>query len=422
MFSSGSHFAKNVFILLSGSILAQLITLFASPILTRLFTPKDFGELSLYLTLVGIGAIIATGRYETATLLPKSNRKAYAIINLSISLALIIALISALILVPATFIISEFAFSSQIQPWFWFIPVGLLCTATYQSIIQWFNRLHAYKTISKGKIAQALVVAFVSIAIGVSDFDIYGLILAHLTGAGVLAAGWFVIWQRDSFSGPFNRLALAKEFSNFPRYTLPHSLLGAISAALPILLLTPVFGAAAIGLYALGIRVIQTPLNLIAQSIAQVLNRKAATLVQQERSIGPMIQKLVLQIMIPVSPLALLLLVYTPDLFTVLFGDAWREAGTYIQILLPWLIFAFIAGVLSFIPVLFDQQKKAFTIEIISTLFKLLGLMIGMMYNDIILAFGLYAALGSLVLLYKIIWTFQLSYQSSPNLSDDSNG
>ena len=79
-----SQFVKNIALLLSGNIIGQLISILASILLTRLYSPNDFAVLAYFLTITGIISVIAGGRYELAIMLPKENVKANALYLISI--------------------------------------------------------------------------------------------------------------------------------------------------------------------------------------------------------------------------------------------------------------------------------------------------------------------------------------------------
>ncbi len=59
-----SEFSRNVLTLITGTSIAQAIPIAISPILTRLYTPEDFGVLALYIAIFSIISVIATLRYE----------------------------------------------------------------------------------------------------------------------------------------------------------------------------------------------------------------------------------------------------------------------------------------------------------------------------------------------------------------------
>ena len=57
---------KNFSKLLSANIIAQIIGLIVYPILTRIYTPEDFGLLNLFLSISGVLVILSTAEYYNA--------------------------------------------------------------------------------------------------------------------------------------------------------------------------------------------------------------------------------------------------------------------------------------------------------------------------------------------------------------------
>lgn len=53
-----SEFSKNVLTLITGTTIAQAIPIAISPILTRIYTPEDFGVFALFVSLVGFISVI----------------------------------------------------------------------------------------------------------------------------------------------------------------------------------------------------------------------------------------------------------------------------------------------------------------------------------------------------------------------------
>lgn len=79
-----SDFAKNVITLMTGTTIAQAIPIAISPILTRIYAPEDFGVFALYMAIASIFAVIATGRYEMAIMLPHEEDDVKSIVKLII--------------------------------------------------------------------------------------------------------------------------------------------------------------------------------------------------------------------------------------------------------------------------------------------------------------------------------------------------
>ncbi|MFT5306040.1 MAG: lipopolysaccharide exporter, partial [Chitinophagales bacterium] len=65
-----SSFLKNTLLLVSGTTIAQAIPMVISPILTRIYEPKSFGVLMIYVSYISILGVIATTRYEKAIIIP----------------------------------------------------------------------------------------------------------------------------------------------------------------------------------------------------------------------------------------------------------------------------------------------------------------------------------------------------------------
>src|SRR5262245_43618883 len=57
-------FLRNVSIMLSGAAAGQMVSILLSPVLTRLYSPQQFGVLSVYSALLAILVVVASLRYE----------------------------------------------------------------------------------------------------------------------------------------------------------------------------------------------------------------------------------------------------------------------------------------------------------------------------------------------------------------------
>lgn len=73
--ASGS--ARDAALLSTGSLVANLIGLIAVPVLSRLYSPSDFGLLALFMSVAAIARSVATGRYEMAVPLTRTQGAAF---------------------------------------------------------------------------------------------------------------------------------------------------------------------------------------------------------------------------------------------------------------------------------------------------------------------------------------------------------
>ena len=70
--------------LVSGNVLGQSAVLLASPILTRLYTPEEFGVFAIFASLLGIVGIVSGLRYELAIPLTLTDGSAANILALDL--------------------------------------------------------------------------------------------------------------------------------------------------------------------------------------------------------------------------------------------------------------------------------------------------------------------------------------------------
>jgi lipopolysaccharide exporter len=97
--SRSPSFATDVLKLVTGTTFAQVVTILASPLLTRLYGPEAFGFLALFTSITSIIGVVACMRYELAIMLPKTDEEAANLLGLCL---LCVAVVSGLT-VPALY-------------------------------------------------------------------------------------------------------------------------------------------------------------------------------------------------------------------------------------------------------------------------------------------------------------------------------
>lgn len=127
-----SEFSKNIITLMTGTTIAQAIPIAISPILTRIYTPEDFGIFAIYLAITSIIAVIATGRYEMAIMLPKEEKDVKSILKLIIILLSIVTFATFLIVFIFNDEITNLFENKEISNWLYFLPVSVFLVGIYQ--------------------------------------------------------------------------------------------------------------------------------------------------------------------------------------------------------------------------------------------------------------------------------------------------
>jgi O-antigen/teichoic acid export membrane protein len=78
-------------------------------------------------------------------------------------------------------------------------------------------------------------------------------------------------------------------------------------------------------------------------------------------------------------------------------GEAWAEAGVYVQIMGLWLFFWFLSNPFSVLTSVKERQGLAVAIEGINLTCRVLSVVIGSYFGNIYLALGLFAGSGILI-------------------------
>jgi lipopolysaccharide exporter len=181
--------------------------------------------------------------------------------------------------------------------------------------------------------------------------------------------------------------------------------LNSFSWQLPTFFLSTYFTTTIVGYYALGMMALQFPMNLIGSAISQVFFQRAAR-AAFDGTLSDVVEDTFLHlVMIGIYPILLLSLI-GEDIFIVLFGVQWSEAGIYVQILAIWIFFVFITSPISTLFSVLEKQRVflLFTVLLFSS--RALALILGGKSGNVIytlIIFSLVGVLGYAAICYWIL-------------------
>ncbi|MEA3314866.1 MAG: oligosaccharide flippase family protein, partial [Campylobacterota bacterium] len=156
-----SEFSRNVLTLMTGTTIAQAIPIAISPILTRIYTPEDFGVFALFIAITAIFGSIANGRYELAIMLPKKDEDAINIFALGFIITSIISLALLVLVVLFNDYFTKLLNNDEISVWLYFVPIAVFFTGLWNILNYFNNRKKQYKDIAKATIIKSIVTAIV---------------------------------------------------------------------------------------------------------------------------------------------------------------------------------------------------------------------------------------------------------------------
>jgi len=337
-----SEFIQNVFTLLSGATIAQIIALISIPILTRIYTPEDFGFFAIYLSIANILATLSTGRYELAIMLPDKKENAIAIIKGIFRIAITFSFIILIIVLIAKN--TQNRISDFIKPfYFYFLPLSIFIIALANVFTQWYTREKKFKVQAKIKIYKSSSNASVNILIGLFYYiKSAGLFFGHIFSQTIqflIFATKFYQQEKKSFTQIKQKTInkQLKENRNFPFYSAPMGFLNTISSDILIYVLNLFYSTTLVGFYANAHKVINYPLSLISQSFTSVFYQKINETNKKVKLylISYFINFLIASLaMIPVF-------FWGEEIFGFVLGNNWTIAGSIAKYLAPLTIAGF---------------------------------------------------------------------------------
>ena len=369
-------FFKSFTVLLSGTLIAQIIGYAIAPILTRLYTTEEMGELGFYMRLTGFIAAIATLRYEAALPLPKKDEHSFLLYRLAYLISMVVLIIVAVVFL---FLIVS-GIGNNFDWWFYlFTVLGTSFVIIINVGTSWSVRMGQYSIISRHKIVNSLVANLLRWLFAFFHLSAFGLILATLFGYFLSCLEFAFNFKKirskykDSISNKKTKV-LMLEHKEFPTLNLPHVF---VDNGRDMLIATLIFTYYSIGIYGSfnhSYSMLRIPLMLVGVTLGQLFYNKASELYNQKKSIMPLLNKILLLLSaLSIVPFSILFF-YGEPIFIFIFGPNWGQAGGYSETMSVWLMFNFILSPISVLPLIIGKQKIAFLFGIISSLIQILPL------------------------------------------------
>ena len=378
-----SEFAKNFLILFTGTGFSQVIPILVAPILTRLFTPEEFGLLALFTSTGLFMGNIATMQYDSAIMLPKREKDAINIMTLSMLSVLAMTVLTLLIVVVFNENLTKLMGSEKMGFWLYFVPLSVFLTGLFRTLNIWASRMKQFKRLAMRNIMQSTTTAGTKLGVGFFTKINGGLIIGSL--AGQFAATSVLLYQtlrKDgvnfSLVSPKRIVFNAKKYKEFPLYSNFQGFLSMFKEMGTQYIISFFYGAATLGMYSFAFGLLLKPTMLFGSAVSQVYFQKATGISNSNTELWSFTKKIMVRLTYISLVLYLPILLFGKTIFTFVFGDAWEGAGVYAQIMTPWLMASFIIQFSTRIPQILDKQKTFFYI---TTAFNFLFFIITLIFS-----------------------------------------
>jgi len=280
---------RNLFSIVSSQFIAQLVLLLSIPVISRYYSPQDYGIFAIFSSISWILISVATSKTEALIITMDSKEKAASlslgILSLIILFGISFALFSDFLFqnLFTNFFSSEYYFLGKIMA-FTIVIMGfsqtLNCYATYLGIFV----SHSYASILNA-------FAIVIISIGYAFFFpsktiflglIYAQLISHIISFFVFL--YFTKFLREiSIQGFKSSFAeISKLLKKIP-ILLFTQLFSTASARIPTLIVSSLSGLSGAGFLGLAERIVSAPTNIFGHAVGQVVRHRYAKLFKTKK-------------------------------------------------------------------------------------------------------------------------------------------
>lgn len=368
-----SNITKHVATLGLGSFVSQLIPIAASLILSRMYSPKAYGDWGIFISYAGILTVLVSGRYELAILRPKKEVGALNLVALSTLLAFAVSIVSFLFLY-----LLDYLKPSIVIPGINYLPFYVFLTSLIQIYNGYANRTEQYAAIARSSISRSLIQAGSRIAMGSFRYGnglIAGALLGSVAGIWSLLRKIHIIRNiRRAFSFRY-MCRLAHTYRYFPFFQMPSALLNSLSTNLPLILMAFFFSKEQIGCFSMAITLLYLPVMLISNSLGQIFYQKATSCPPEETA---KLAHNFLRLTFPIGLAMSLFLIWGGEtLLGFLLGERWSTTGLYAAYLSPWIWLILCFSPLGMIFDAIDKQKTEMILNICLFVSRILVIVVG---------------------------------------------
>lgn len=393
-----SSFFKNTSQIVTGNMIAQILSIIFMPITSRLYGPVFFGEFGVFTATINlVNGLVCLG-LVSAIISPEDDQEASAIYKvslISVSTFAIVMLTLAMFFAPVFHVINVSA------NYYWicilmgiFLVVNNWASMTYI----WGNRQKNYKLLMYNPIIASVVNFVVAYSFGIIGMKSYGLVAGAILSQVAILIHLLIRLRPMNFKHSFDELKnILTKYKDFPKYQMPSSFLRGFGAQFPILIMSFYFGTSFVGQYNMGQRLLYLPITLVGGAMGHVHFKQATDLSNSGQDVGEFTYKVVKSILIFAFIPLLLFAVFGELIFKVLLGAQWEMAGTIVQIRSFEFLFTSMFFSVSYIMVVLKRQKMMLVYTIFTLFFNNLTVFIGgRVANDIVTVFIL--SIGSAIL------------------------
>ena len=409
LFGSSSYVIFRSLGLLKASIITALLPILASVWLVRLYDPAtSFSDHTIFISISSLFSALASSHFCNAIQIVKSDSEFISVVKLSFLFCFLISLASLFLL---SAISHTTLLSFNVYDWIgnlvYLIPFNVFCISAYNILIQIAFRQANIKLIAAARVLYSLIIVFLQTFFGLFFQSFNGLIVGYIIG--VFICTFYVFFsQRQIFRNIFfSRNYFNKEFKqsftayrHFLFYQSGSDTLSILAQQLPFLLTRQFSNTTQdISYFSHASRTLLAPLSLITSPISDLFRQSAAKSIRENGScLNEFLHYQNVLFKIVIGP-SVIIFLFGPTIFRLIFGNEWQVSGEYAQILMIMYLPKMIVSPLSYLYLLIGRQKEDFLLHIFVVFFSMTFFLFYLMYFDFKSALMSYSIIYLLVYL-----------------------
>jgi O-antigen/teichoic acid export membrane protein len=320
--------------ILLGTVLGQGLVVAISPLLTRLYTPADFGTLAVVTavaSILGAGATLGTDR---ALVVAHDTATTSALVALGLLSTLVVGVGTTGVAWVLRGDAARWFTAPALEDLWWTVPVTVVAVGAQRIASAVLARRQQHRSIAVRNACQG---------IGQSVWNLTMAAAGPVGLVGGLAVGRIaaVLGMVRSRRGDGERItpralsAAARHHRRFLVITPWSSMLNVVGQQAPGLLIAALHGSVAAGFVALTMRVLGAPVGMVADATAQYAAGAFGLRIRSADPVRGLLVRLVVRLALAGAVAAVVVVLLGPAVFSTVFGPEWAVSGTYAQVLVP---------------------------------------------------------------------------------------
>ncbi|HCZ8385401.1 TPA: type 8 capsular polysaccharide synthesis protein Cap8K [Staphylococcus aureus] len=403
-----NKFIGDSFLMILSSGIAQVILIITTPIITRLYSPAEFGEFTIFSNIAMILIPIINARYDLLIVNAKNDRSANILSQISFLISLLILLILIPILAISAWLYPNFILD------FIFIIIMLFLVSLTNIFTNYLNKERKYKVLSLINVFRAGSMALLQIIFGLLSLGSLGLIigfsLSYITG---ITLGY------KTFKKHFNIVrnkeetkALFLENKNQLVYSTPSILLNSLSFSVVVFFIGILYTNTEVGIYGMAIRVLGIPVTIISLGLSKIFMQQANDYYIERGNFRNLLLKFSSTLVIVSIILYVPLYLFSEELVNILLGHSWVDAITVIKIVIPLFVIRLIVSTVSLSVIVLQKQQLELILQALFLIGTTVTFVISKMLN---LTFLNFVSINTAVLIVSYMIFFIALYYFAKN-------